>query len=137
MAHFARVENNIVQEVIAIDNKDCGGGDFPSSEVVGQDFIRSLGIQGQWLQVSYSESFRHRFPSKGFIYDHTSDIFVSYQPYPSWILNDQHEWEAPKPYPDDGVTYKWDEILEDWVDLDFVPPGIIESLNLKEPEKSE
>lgn len=59
MAHFALVDDhNIVREVIVIANDDCGGGDFPTSEPIGQAFIASLGIEGTWLQTSYSASFR-------------------------------------------------------------------------------
>ena len=52
MAHFAELENNIVKRVIVISNDDCGGGDFPESEPVGQAFIASLGISGNWMQTS-------------------------------------------------------------------------------------
>jgi hypothetical protein len=58
MAHFAQVTSNKVIEVIVVANDDCGGGDFPDSEPIGQAFIASLGIDGTWLQTSYSGSFR-------------------------------------------------------------------------------
>jgi hypothetical protein len=60
MAHFAQVNSdNKVQQVIVISNDDCGGGDFPDSEPIGQEFIASLGLTGLWLQTSYSGSFRN------------------------------------------------------------------------------
>jgi hypothetical protein len=43
MAHFAKVENDIVTEVLVVANSDCGGGEFPASEPVGQAFLASLG----------------------------------------------------------------------------------------------
>jgi hypothetical protein len=58
MAHFAKIENNIVVEVLTINNDDCGGGDYPESEPIGQAFIASLGIAGEWLQTSYHANFR-------------------------------------------------------------------------------
>ena len=55
MAHFAEVdEYQIVRNVIVIDNSDCGGGEFPDSEPIGQAFIASIGIDGEWLQTSYN-----------------------------------------------------------------------------------
>ena len=66
MAHFARVENNIVQQVIVVSNDDCGGGDFPESEPIGQSFIASLGLQGHWLQCSYHGNFRTCYPGPGY-----------------------------------------------------------------------
>lgn len=47
MAHFAQLDkNNVVQQVIVIANEDCGGGEFPSSEELGQSFISGLGLDG-------------------------------------------------------------------------------------------
>jgi hypothetical protein len=77
MAHFAKVDNNIVQEVIVIANSDCGGGNFPESEPIGQAFIVSLGLTGEWLQTSYSGSFRGVYAGIGFVYDEDSDSFVA------------------------------------------------------------
>lgn len=77
MAHFAKIENNVVNQVIVIANDDCAGGDFPASEVVGQAFIASLGLEGEWLQTSYSGSFRGRYAGIGFTYDEESDTFVA------------------------------------------------------------
>jgi hypothetical protein len=77
MAHFARTnENNIVEEVIVVSNDDCGGGDFPESEPIGQAFIASLGISGNWLQTSYHGNFRGRYAGIGYTYDVELDEFI-------------------------------------------------------------
>lgn len=77
MAHFAKVTNNIVGEVIVIANSDCGGGDFPASEPIGQAFIAdTLGLSGTWLQTSYSGSFRGCYAGNGYTYDSVDDVFV-------------------------------------------------------------
>ena len=76
MAHFALVDsNNIVQQVIVIDNNDCGGGEFPESEPVGQAFIASIGITGEWLQTSYHANFRGKYAGIGDVWNGTD--FVS------------------------------------------------------------
>ena len=77
MAHFAKVDNNIVQEVIVVANSDCGGGEFPESEPVGQAFIASLGIDGEWLQTSYHANFRGAYAGIGYSYDAELDEFVA------------------------------------------------------------
>ena len=77
MAHFAKIENGIVTAVNVISNDDCGGGNYPESEPIGQTFISSLGIQGTWLQTSYSSSFRDQFASIGFSYNSDEDIFIA------------------------------------------------------------
>ena len=76
MAHFAKVENGIVTAVNVISNDDCGGGDYPKSEPIGQEFIASLGITGEWLQTSYHANFRGCYASIGFTYDADNDEFV-------------------------------------------------------------
>ncbi len=80
MAHFAKVEEtNIVRSVIVIDNSDCGGGEFPDSEPIGQAFIASIGIEGDWLQTSYNNNFRGTYAGQGMTYDPVLDEFVSPQ----------------------------------------------------------
>jgi hypothetical protein len=59
MAHFCKVENGVVTDLIVIDNADCGGGDFPESEPIGQAFIAQLAkgdprLEGEWFQTSYN-----------------------------------------------------------------------------------
>jgi hypothetical protein len=76
MAHFAQVTDNVVQQVIVVNNTDCGGGDFPESEPVGQAFIASIGLDGEWLQTSYHANFRGSYAGIGMIYDEESDTFV-------------------------------------------------------------
>ena len=81
MAHFAQVdEYQIVRNVIVVGNSDCGGGEFPESEPIGQDFIASIGIEGDWLQTSYNNNFRGHYAGQGMTYDPTLDEFVSPQP---------------------------------------------------------
>jgi hypothetical protein len=76
MAHFAHInEFSIVDQVIVISNADCGGGEFPESEPIGQAFIASLGLEGTWLQTSYSASFRGNYAGTGYFYDALVDEF--------------------------------------------------------------
>jgi hypothetical protein len=77
MAHFALVDNGTVSQVIVVLNDDCGGGNFPDSEPVGQAFIASLGLAGVWKQTSYNANFRGKYAGIGFIYDADLDEFVT------------------------------------------------------------
>lgn len=119
MAHFARVENGVVTDLIVISNNDIGGGDFPESEPLGQAFIAHLAqseprLEGTWLQTSYNDNFRGRLGNVGFTYDAELDQFIPPQPYPSWSLNDEMVWQAPVPYPPDGERYYWNEATQEW-----------------------
>jgi hypothetical protein len=67
MAHFAKVENGAVVDVIVVSNDDCGGGDFPDSEPIGQAFIAALAagdprLEGTWLQTSYNTRNGKHYP---------------------------------------------------------------------------
>ena len=74
MAHFAEIKNNIVQRVTVVANSDCGGGNFPESEPIGQAFIASLGIEGEWKQTSYNANFRGVYAGIGHIWDGTDFV---------------------------------------------------------------
>lgn len=75
MAHFAQInDDNTVQQVIVIANDDCGGGDFPESEPIGQAFIASIGLTGQWLQTSYHANFRGKYAGIGDLWNGTNFV---------------------------------------------------------------
>lgn len=77
MAHFAQISDGKVQQVIVVSNDDCGGGDFPASEPIGQAFIASIGLTGTWLQTSYHGHFRSKYAGISDLYLAESDEFVS------------------------------------------------------------
>jgi hypothetical protein len=108
MAHFAKIdENNIVQEVLVVDN---------SQEHRGQDFLSNeLGLGGRWIQTSYNGNFRKQYAGVGFFYDEIKDIFISTQPYASWTLDENNDWQAPIQRPDE-LSY-WDEETLTWKQL--------------------
>ena len=105
MAHFAELdENNVVTRVLVTDN------DAPNE---GFDWlVENLG--GTWMQTSYNATIRFNYAGIGFSYDSELDAFIAPQPYPSWILDSLAQWQAPIPYPDDGLMYSWNEALGDW-----------------------
>jgi hypothetical protein len=110
MAHYAFLdENNIVTQVIVGRNEDevvDGISDWEKyyGELMGQRCVRT----------SYNNNIRKQYAGIGFSYDSTADVFVSPQPYPSWSLDENHDWESPTPYPQDGAHYWWDEELLKW-----------------------
>lgn len=76
MAHFANIDaNKVVQTVIVVSNDDCGGGDFPGSEPIGQTFIANLGLTGTWLQTSYHANFRGLYAGIGMIWNPATQEF--------------------------------------------------------------
>lgn len=118
MAHFAKVENNIVTDVIVIDQETLNLGYW--------------GDPTSWIQTSYNTygnvhygpdgkpdggvALRKNYAGLGYTYDPVLDAFIPPQPYPSWLLNTETGlWEPPVPLPDDGKPYIWDEATKSWV----------------------
>lgn len=115
MAHFAKVIDGIVTEVLVIDQDVIDTGLF--------------GDPSLWFQTSYNthggqhpegRPLRMNYAGIGFTYDATRDAFIAPQPFPSWALNeDTCLWDAPVAQPDDGKPYIWDEATLAWVEIEL------------------
>lgn len=76
MAHFARIEDGIVREVIVIANEELLDGDGNESETAGIAFCRSLfGEDTDWVQTSYNGNIRGKYAGIGDLYDANADEF--------------------------------------------------------------
>tara|TARA_B110000902_G_scaffold3431_1_gene3866 strand:+ start:3007 stop:3327 length:321 start_codon:yes stop_codon:yes gene_type:complete len=105
MAHFAKVENGLVTQVIVAEPEFF------------DTFVDSS--PGEWIQTSYSGSIRKNYAGIGFTYDATRDAFYESRPYASWTLNeDTCTWEAPTALPDDDNQYSWNEETQSWDQVD-------------------
>lgn len=124
MAHFAKVNNGIVEQVIVAEPEFF------------DTFVDSS--PGQWIQTSYntrggvhydpntnqpsadqSKALRKNYAGIGYSYDAQRDAFIPPKPYASWVLDEQTcLWNAPVPYPTDGGRYTWNEANQTW---DAVP----------------
>ena len=77
MPFFAEMHENRVKQVIVIDAENCGYVEFPESEPIGQAYIASIGLSGDYLETSYVGSFRGTYAGIGWTYDSDLDIFVA------------------------------------------------------------
>jgi hypothetical protein len=115
MAHFAKIENGLVTQVI----------------VAEEDFIQTgaLGDPANWVQTSYNtrggihygqdgqpsgrEPLHKNYAGIGFTWDGTG--FAAPQPFPSWNMNSTtYLWEAPVVMPTSGGPYSWNESTQSW-----------------------
>jgi hypothetical protein len=114
MAHFAEIDDNgIVQRVIVVDNKDTSDANGVEKEHIGAAFCERL-FGGTWKQTSYNGNFRKNYAGIGYTYDSVLDAFVPPQPYPSWTLDANAQWQPPVAMPSDGKMYSWDENTTSW-----------------------
>lgn len=130
MAYFAKInENNIVENVTAIPDE---------YEHCGQEYLNELGIEGRWVQTSYStygnvhydmntglpsdtqyKALRKNYAGIGYRYDETLDAFIPPKPEdrPSYILNPETAlWQPPIPPPasKEGGQWFWAELEQEW-----------------------
>jgi len=104
MAHFAQLDsNNIVVSVIVIADEH---------ESTYADERKEF--NETYVQTSYNNRIRKQFAGVGFTYDETGDVFVRPQPFPSWALDSNYDWQPPVSYPSDGKSYVWDEAGQSW-----------------------
>lgn len=116
MAHFARIENNIVVDIHVVDNINLHDENGIEQEQIGIDYLKSLWGDQRFLQCSYNSSIRKRYPGIGYSYDETNDVFIAPRPYPSWNLNENFDWEAPvaEPVTEFPIIARWNEELVNW-----------------------
>ena len=115
MAHFAKIENGVVTQVIVVANKDTADASGVEKEHIGAAFCERL-LGGEWKQTSYNGNMRKNYAGIGYTYNAGIDAFVPPKPFASWVLdNDTAQWNAPVAMPTDGQMYTWDEATTSWV----------------------
>ena len=108
MSHFAEIDNkNIVIRVLKCDNNE--------PDEVRAWLVENLG--GTWIQTSYNARIRKHYAATGYTYDPTLDAFIPPQPYPSWTLDADCNWQPPTPRPEGDQMYTWNESILEWETL--------------------
>lgn len=109
MAHYAFLdENNIVTEVIVgID------------EVQQIDGLDTETWYGQFRnqkckRTSYNGNIRKQYAGVGYYYDEVADVFIAPQPFASWSLDQNFDWQPPIAMPSEGI-WAWDEETGNWI----------------------
>ena len=128
MAHFAELDgNNIVTRVVVVGNDvTTAAGPLGSNDmhVDGETWCVNFFKGGTWKQTSYNSNFRKQYAGKGYTFDAAKDKFICPQPYASWSLDGNDDWQAPVTYPTDQVdkNISWDEAGQKWTAQDHSDP---------------
>lgn len=125
MAHFAELNStNEVLRVVVISNDDvdANGGELSTE---AETFVASIVPHSEdgtaWKQTSYNNNFRKQYAGIGVTYDASKDKFILPQPFPSWSLDSNDDWQAPVTKPtvteiDSNIVYiSWDEDNQKWL----------------------
>ena len=109
MSHWAEINSdNKVLRVLVGDNND------PSGDEGYQWLLDNLG--GTWIKTSYNHRIRKQFAAIGFTYNAEADVFIQPQPYLSWALDENYNWQPPIPNPAEGF-WSWNEKDLEWVEI--------------------
>jgi len=137
MAHFAEIDDNgTVLRVVVVGNDIpvSGGGTLGDNDmhIDGEKWCISFFKGGTWKQTSYNSDFRKHYAGKGYVYDSSKDKFLLPQPYASWALDANDDWQAPVTYPTvttygsqdplDRYFITWDEPNLRWTATDYSDP---------------
>jgi len=122
MAHYAFIDsNNVVVKVITgvdetvtqLDNGVEVGGSTEAWEQFYENQPWHSGLTCK--RTSYNSKIRKQFCGIGFTYDDVRDEFVAPQPFESWTLDENNDWNPPTPMPSTGGPYRWSEEDLEWV----------------------
>ena len=139
MAHFAELKamtdptgfssdsHQVGQRVGVVGNDiSTAAGDLGNNDmhVDGENWCVNFFKGGIWKQTSYNHNFRKQYCGKGYVYDPLKDKFLAPQPYLSWSLDGNDDWQAPVTFPTDTTDKKinWDEANLRWVATDSSDP---------------
>lgn len=95
MAHFAKIENGLVVQVIVVSDKDTADEQGFEKESIGTAFCERL-FGGEWKQTSYNGKIRKNYAGIGYSYDPVLDAFVPPKPGEGWNLDPATaQWISP------------------------------------------
>jgi hypothetical protein len=125
MAHYAFFDiNNVVVKVITgvdetVTQDDNGTPVGGSTEAWEQFYENQSWHSGLTCKrTSYNGNIRKQYAGIGYTYDAVNDVFIAPQPYGSWTLDENFDWQPPTPMPvEEGKVYAWFEPNQQWIEL--------------------
>lgn len=113
MAHYAWLDKNnlVVNVTVGVDEDVVQQGIGGSTEAWEAFYSQATGHTIK--RTSYNNNIRKQFAGIGYTYDAVNDLFIAPQPYPSWLLDKNFDWQPPTPRPE-GLGWYWDEDSLSW-----------------------
>jgi len=119
MSYFAKLDENNIVTFVTVGRQEDDGLEAELSERTGDVYKQTSYNTSGGVHSLGGTPFRKNYAGIGFSYDAERDAFISPKPYDSWLLVEETcQWEAPTPYPDDGVNYSWNEETTSWQELE-------------------
>ena len=110
MAHYAYLDDNNIVVAVTV-------GKDETELIEGLDTETYYGLETPYTvkRTSYNGNIRKQFAGVGMTYDAANDVFIAPQPYPSWTLDNDFNWQPPTPKPE-GRGWHWNEVEQVWLD---------------------
>lgn len=70
-----------------------------AEQITGMDVVETTGVP--WIGWAFN-----------------GERWLPPQPYPSWTLSEDYDWQPPTPMPNEGM-WTWDEDALAWVEIDL------------------
>ena len=112
MAHYAYLDDN--NTVVAVT---VGKDETELIDGLDTETYYALGTPYTVKRTSYNGNIRKQFAGIGYTYDVINDVFISLQPYASWSLDQNFNWQPPTPMPLEGF-WSWNEDNLNWLELE-------------------
>jgi hypothetical protein len=109
MAHYAYLDSNNIVVAVTV-----GKDETETINGLDTETYYAQGTEYTVKRTSYNSNIRGTYAGIGYSYNPDEDIFVTPQPYPSWIRSGSF-WNAPTPMPTEGKWY-WDEPTLTWIE---------------------
>ena len=117
MAHYAWINanNKVIAVTVGVDEDVTQQGIGGSTEAWELFYTQAINQEGVYVKrTSYNNNIRKQYAGIGYNYDPVADVFIAPQPYPSWSLDADHNWQPPTPRPLQGM-WSWNEAEQVWV----------------------
>lgn len=111
MAHYAYIDNNNLVFAVIV-----GKDEFELIDGLDTETYYALGTEYTVKRTSYNNRIRKQYACIGYSYDPIADVFIAPQPFASWSLDENFDWQPPTIKPDGD--YYWDEQTLSWIEIE-------------------
>ena len=109
MAHYAYLDDNNIVVAVTVGKDETELIDGLDTET-----YYALGTLYTVKRTSYNGNIRKQYAGIGYTYDAVNDVFIAPQPFASWSLDENFDWQPPTPRPE-GISWYWDENSLSWI----------------------
>ena len=111
MAHYAYLDNTntVIAVIVGKDESELIDG-------LDTETYYALSTDYTVKRTSYNGRIRKQYAGIGYTYNADADVFIALQPFQSWLLDNNFDWQAPTPKPEGD--WAWNEDTLSWIEIE-------------------